>query len=223
VPPVHVDDIAEDLEGIEADADGQGHPQQRHRQPGDGVEAGDQKVGILAVGQHPQAQHGGQGQQGKVIDQARQSMIESGRHQWTEEYPSEKDIRKDIENGNAFVLTVNEEVVVYGAVILNGEPKYKKLVGNWITEGDYYVIHRFATLPSFQREGLARIFISKVNSMCEVEKIPSIKVDTNFDNTPMINLLSSMGFCICGRVNYGGNRGQRFAFEKLSIAMEPAE
>ena len=27
----------------------------------------------------------------KVIDQARQSMIESGRHQWTEEYPSEKD------------------------------------------------------------------------------------------------------------------------------------
>lgn len=26
----------------------------------------------------------------KVIDQARQSMIESGRHQWTEEYPSEK-------------------------------------------------------------------------------------------------------------------------------------
>jgi hypothetical protein len=28
---------------------------------------------------------------------------------------------------------------------------------------------------------------------------------------------------ICGRVNYGGNRGQRFAFEKLSIAMEPAE
>lgn len=159
----------------------------------------------------------------KVIDQARQSMIESGRHQWTEEYPSEKDIRKDIENGNAFVLTANEEVVVYGAVILNGEPKYKKLVGNWITDGDYYVIHRFATLPSFQREGLARIFISKVNSMCEVEKIPSIKVDTNFDNTPMINLLSSMGFCICGRVNYGGSRGQRFAFEKLSIAMEPAE
>lgn len=33
----------------------------------------------------------------KVIDQARQSMIESGRHQWTEEYPSEKDIRKDRE------------------------------------------------------------------------------------------------------------------------------
>ena len=63
VAPVHVDDIAEDLKGIEADADGQGDPQQGHRQAGDGVEAGDQKVGVFAVAQKPQAQHGGQGQQ----------------------------------------------------------------------------------------------------------------------------------------------------------------
>ena len=63
VAPVHVDDIAEDLKGIEADADGQGDPQQGHRQAGDGVEAGDQKVGVFAVAQKPQTQHGGQGQQ----------------------------------------------------------------------------------------------------------------------------------------------------------------
>ena len=43
-----------------------------------------------------------------------------------------------------------------------------------------------------------------------------VKVDTNFDNLPMIGLLSSMGFSICGRINYG-NRGMRFAFEKLTI------
>ena len=36
---------------------------------------------------------------------------------------------------------------------------------------------------------------------------------------PMIKLLSSMGFCICGQINYG-NRGMRFAFEKLTIEME---
>ena len=59
----------------------------------------------------------------KIIDQARRMMIASGRHQWTLEYPSEKDIEKDINNGNAYVLTVDDEVAVYGAVILNGEPK----------------------------------------------------------------------------------------------------
>ena len=154
-----------------------------------------------------------------VIDSARKIMVASGRHQWTSDYPSTQDIRNDIENGNAFVLTVDDEVAVYGAVMLNGEPQYDFINGNWITNGDYYVIHRFATLPKYQSEGLARIFINTVNSLCEVEKVPSIKVDTNYDNMPMIKLLSSMGFCICGQINYG-NRGMRFAFEKLTIEME---
>ncbi len=134
-------------------------------------------------------------------------MIASGRHQWTNDYPAEQDIKEDINNGNAYVLTVNGEVAVYGAVTLNGEPNIRNLsVVTGLLIGDYYVIHRFATLPKYQREGLARIFINKVNSICEVEKIPSIKVDTNFDNIPMINFLSSMGFCICGSVNYGKQR-----------------
>ena len=151
-----------------------------------------------------------------IIDQARRCMIASGLHQWTSDYPAEHDIKEDINNGNAYVLTVDGEIAVYGAVILNGEPQYDFIDGKWLTTGDYYVIHRFATLPKYQREGFARIFINKVNSLCEVEKVPSIKVDTNFDNLPMIGLLSSMGFSICGRINYG-NRGMRFAFEKLTI------
>lgn len=154
-----------------------------------------------------------------VIDQARKLMIASGRHQWTNDYPSVKDIKNDIDNGNAFVITVDNQIAVYGAVMLNGEPQYDFLKGEWLTNGDYYVIHRFATLPMFQREGLARVFIDKVNSLCEVERVPSIKVDTNYDNLPMINLLSSMGFCICGQVNYG-TRGMRFAFEKTTMEIE---
>ena len=88
-----------------------------------------------------------------IIDQARRSMIASGRHQWTSDYPAEHDIKEDINNGNAYVLTVDGEVAVYGAVILNGEPQYDFIDGDWLTTGDYYVIHRFATLPKYQREG----------------------------------------------------------------------
>ncbi len=152
----------------------------------------------------------------RVIDGARQQMIASGRHQWTNDYPSKEDIKNDLNNGNAYVLTVDERIAVYGAVILNGEPRYEFLDGKWMTYGNYYVIHRFATLPELQREGFAKIFLQKTNSLCEMEHIPSIKVDTNFDNLPMINLLSSLGFCICGNVNYG-ERGSRFAFEKVTI------
>lgn len=153
----------------------------------------------------------------RVIDEARQQMIASNRHQWTEEYPSRQDILDDINNGNAYVLTVDEQIAVYGAVILNGEPRYESIKGKWLTYGNYYVIHRFATLPELQREGYARIFISKTASMCEVEHVPSIKVDTNHDNIPMVSLLSSMGFCLCGETTYG-KRGVRFVFEKLTMA-----
>lgn len=152
----------------------------------------------------------------RVINEAREQMIESGRHQWTEDYPSKQCILDDINNGNAYVLTVDDKIAVYGAVMLNGEPTYDMLQGEWITHGNYYVIHRFATHPELQREGYARIFINKVCSLCEVEHVPSIKVDTNYDNLPMINLLSSMGFCLCGQVSYG-ERGVRFAFEKLTF------
>lgn len=154
-----------------------------------------------------------------IINNARLKMIQSGLHQWSVTYPSTQDIRNDIESGIAFVLTVDEKIAVYGAVILNGEPRYQQLQGEWMTHGDYYAIHRFATLPEFQREGFAKVFIEKINSMCELEHVPSIKVDTHISNLPMVNLLSSMGFCYCGIVDYG-DHGLRCAFEKITMEQQ---
>ena len=59
IAPVYVDDVAQDLEGVKADADGQGHMEQREGQPGEGVEAADEKVGVFAVAQQPQTDNGG--------------------------------------------------------------------------------------------------------------------------------------------------------------------
>lgn len=151
-----------------------------------------------------------------IINSARQQMIESGLHQWTDGYPSEDDIRNDINNGVAYVLTIDHKIAVYGAVILNGEPKYDDIDGEWLTNGNYYVIHRFATLPEFQREGYAQTFIKRVKGLCEVEQVPSIKVDTHIKNLKMVNLLASMGFCYCGVIDYGSH-GTRIAFEYRTI------
>ena len=65
----------------------------------------------------------------EVIDLARQQMISQGRHQWTNDYPSQQNITNDLNNGNAYVLTVDEKIAVYGALILNGEPQYEFLDG----------------------------------------------------------------------------------------------
>ncbi len=155
----------------------------------------------------------------QLINKARQQMMESGLHQWSDGYPAKEDILRDINNGVAHVLTFSGKIAVYGAVILNGEPNYDYIIGKWQTEGNYYAIHRFATLPDLQREGLARTFIKQVRGLCEVERVPSIKVDTHIKNFRMVRLLASMGFCYCGTVDYG-THGKRVAFEYVTLTQE---
>ena len=47
IAPIDIDDIAQALEGVEADADGQGQPQQGDGQAGDGIDGTDEEVGIF--------------------------------------------------------------------------------------------------------------------------------------------------------------------------------
>ena len=63
IAAIDVDDIADDLEGIEADADRQRDLQKRDRQPGDGIEAGDEEVSVFAIAEHGKAEHNGERQE----------------------------------------------------------------------------------------------------------------------------------------------------------------
>ena len=57
VAAVDVHHIAEDLKGVEADADGQRHAEQRNMQPRERVKAGEEEVRVLAVAQKSQTEH----------------------------------------------------------------------------------------------------------------------------------------------------------------------
>ena len=62
VSPVYIHHIADALEGVEADADGQRQMQQRQAQTGDGGDIGDEKVGVFEHAQQRHAGHHGQNQ-----------------------------------------------------------------------------------------------------------------------------------------------------------------
>ena len=149
-----------------------------------------------------------------AIVYAKHTMLEAGRHQWTEEYPSPEIIRADIESGNAYVLTVGGDVAAYGAVVINGEPEYANLHdGTWLTDGDYFVVHRMAVAEKFRGMGMAKRFMQGVEYLCDMVCIPSIKVDTNHDNVEMLRMLPELGYVRCGRIEYKVS-GTRIAFEK---------
>ena len=151
----------------------------------------------------------------EIILEAKAMMASSGRNQWNEHYPIEENIRTDIKNGLAYVLCKAKEIAAYGVVVRNGEPEYEKLVcGAWLSEGDYYVVHRLAVAEKFRGQGVAQVFLEFVSEICRTTAAVSIRVDTNYDNQPMISVLQKTGFQYCGKVVYPVN-GERCVYEKV--------
>lgn len=149
-----------------------------------------------------------------VLDKARHFMLAHGRKQWTAEYPSRQNVVSDVMGGHAYILIVDGEIAAYAMLAVNGEPEYAHFQGTWLSEQDYVVIHRLAVSPNHRGKGLAKRFFQEVEQLAVSHNIHSIKVDTNFDNVEMLDLLPRLGYTYCGEVHYGP-KGDRMAFEKL--------
>lgn len=151
-----------------------------------------------------------------ILKQAVTRMLVEGKCQWNENYPTATHVRADIANGAGYVLESNGTVVGYGAVIFTGEPAYDHLKGSWLTDGRYVVVHRLAVNRESKERGLGRTFMQAVEEYAKTKKVPSFRVDTNFDNDAMLTLLHRLGFTHCGEIRY--ESGPRLAFEKKLIA-----
>lgn len=156
----------------------------------------------------------------EIIAHAKAQMKARGSAQWQDGYPAEADIASDIEHGNGWVLdqsmdgcsTDDLPPIAYGAVVFDGEPAYMQIEGQWLTEMPYVVVHRLAVADKEQGQGIAAEFMLRVGALACERGIGSFRVDTNFDNAPMLHLLEKQGFVYCGRIHY--QSGERLAFEK---------
>lgn len=136
-----------------------------------------------------------------------------GSQQWQDGYPNENSIRNDIDHGYAYVLEENNTILLYAAILFDKEPAYDTIEGKWLTEGDYMVLHRVAASPLAKGKGIATQFFQMVEGLCLENKVFSIKVDTNFDNLPMLKIMDKLGYTYCGEVYFRGSA--RKAFEKV--------
>lgn len=149
----------------------------------------------------------------EIILQAKAQMFREKKQQWDENYPLPDHITADIEKGFGYVLTQDEVIIAYGAVVFDGEPAYNELEGEWLSGQPYVVVHRLAVANEAKRHGIATQFIQNVINLSVGKGIMSFKVDTNFDNFYMLNIFEKMGFTYCGKILYA--QGERMAFEKL--------
>jgi GNAT superfamily N-acetyltransferase len=148
----------------------------------------------------------------EILQQAIQRRKNDGSAQWQDGYPNPEVVQKDIEKGEGFVLVAGETIIGYSAVLINDEPAYEKIEGNWLTNGDFVVIHRVAISEKYLGKGLAKMIIKHIEDFAQSNNINSVKADTNFDNIPMMKIFENLGYTYCGEVFFRGS--PRKAYEK---------
>lgn len=149
----------------------------------------------------------------EILKQGIERRRNDGSNQWQDGYPNPDSVKSDIEKGFAYVLEIDHKIAAYAAVINEPEPAYEEIEGKWLLDGDYIVVHRVAVSDEFLGQGLAHKVFREIESIAKDQKIMSIKVDTNFDNTAMLKILEKLGYVYCGEVYFRGSA--RKAFQKV--------
>ena len=149
----------------------------------------------------------------EILQAAIQRRKADGSQQWQDGYPNPEAIATDITKGNGYVLTDGEAIAGYCAVLINDEPAYADLQGEWLTDGDFVGYHRVAIAENHLGKGLAQKMLLYIEDFARKHHIRSLKADTNFDNKGMLYIFEKLGYTYCGEVVFRGS--PRKAFEKV--------
>lgn len=148
----------------------------------------------------------------KIFECARKFMrLNNNLSQWSDSYPSEIDVLKDISNGQGYVGVNKEGKIVMTFAFIKGEdPTYKTIYeGKWLNNDEYGTIHRIAS------NGKCRGVLKSACEYCFTETC-NIRIDTHQDNSPMIKALDNLGFIKCGIIMCRDG-SPRIAFQKIKI------
>ena len=148
-----------------------------------------------------------------ILLQAIEQRKQDGSEQWQNGYPNEETIYDDIIHGYAYVLVEQNIIIAYAALLFDEEIAYNDIIGNWLSNGVYAVVHRVATINSKKRSGVATQLFRIIEDLCIEKQVYSIKVDTNFDNIPMMSIFKKLRYIYCGEVFFNGE--PRKAYEKM--------
>jgi GNAT superfamily N-acetyltransferase len=148
-----------------------------------------------------------------ILQDAIAQRKKDGSEQWQHGYPNKQIVEEDIQQAHGYVLTKDDQVIAYAAIVFGIEPAYNDIKGQWLSQEDYVVVHRVATAESCKGQGVATQLFLLIEELSLRKGVESIKVDTNFDNEPMLRILEKLHYTFCGEIIFGG--APRMAFEKL--------
>ena len=151
----------------------------------------------------------------QIIADARESIGRLGIDQWQYGYPTRDIVKEDILLERSFVVLENDEICATFALMLHGEPTYKKIYcGAWNSDGEYLALHRIAIESQHRGKGIAEQIIAFLLEFGNDNGYSSVRVDTHEGNLPMRKMLEKNGFEYCGTIHLLDGQ-PRVAYEKL--------
>lgn len=131
----------------------------------------------------------------QILNDAISFLRESGSSQWQSGYPNRATVEDDIKNGCAWVLTVDNEVAGYAAVVIGRDSNYAKIDGEWNNDVDSYAtIHRIAISSKFRGMHLTQFFLSNIISLTYAQEIHNFRIDTGEKNKIVQHIATSHNF-----------------------------
>mgnify|MGYP002606169126 FL=1 len=131
----------------------------------------------------------------QILNDAISFLKESGSSQWQSGYPNRATVEDDIKNGCAWVLTVDNEVAGYAAVVIGRDSNYAKIDGEWNNDVDSYAtIHRIAISSKFRGMHLTQFFLSNIISLTYAQEIHNFRIDTGEKNKIVQHIATSHNF-----------------------------
>eukprot|EP00607_Mallomonas_marina_P007807 CAMPEP_0182419816 /NCGR_PEP_ID=MMETSP1167-20130531/4180_1 /TAXON_ID=2988 /ORGANISM="Mallomonas Sp, Strain CCMP3275" /LENGTH=142 /DNA_ID=CAMNT_0024594925 /DNA_START=364 /DNA_END=788 /DNA_ORIENTATION=- len=128
-------------------------------------------------------------------------MIESGNTQWSKKYPSESHFVQDICQNELWVAITNNDLSGVVALTTDQPVEYTE-VGLDVSE-IAIVPHRLAVSPTYERTGIASLFMSKAEEIARERGYSSVRVDTCSKNPRARAMLERCGYQYLGELLNG--------------------
>ena len=148
-----------------------------------------------------------------MINAAKQHLKEQGINQWQNGYPDEDCIYRDIINQKGYFLSDGTEAFGYLCIDFDGNPAYDELNGEWLSGGQYVVVHRLALSNQARGKGISSAVFQLVEQYALEKGITAFRVDTDAGNQKMQHILKKNGFAYCGTIWF--DNSEKIAFEKI--------
>ena len=144
-----------------------------------------------------------------LIEQGKSKMLKAGNpNQWSANYPATDTVRRDILQGDCYLLFEGGKPIATFVFKAGPEPTYQSIhKGSWLDDQPYYVIHRVASVEGVH--GVMADIITYCSSFTS-----SIRIDTHADNHPMLTALARLSFVYCGII-YVENGDCRLAYQRV--------